>query len=224
MSRPAPGFVGERRHGAFELRERLRGEAEVALQGGGDGRQIGFGALALELGFDFVGGRPSDVAGDDRERVQRELGHRVAVLCEGAQHAGLADLDERPQRSFAGRGQDLLAGLAGGPARRQVGRCAGRQVDLPLRAAVDGAAGSSGALRAAVCFAAAERAAASFDGDDHAVAAVAAPADQAGGLQGAVVCVEVDVGHLGDLATGPPGSRRARRVGRAARGRRRRAR
>jgi len=57
----SPGLAGERRHGALELRKRLRGKAELALQRGGDGRQVGFGAFALELGFDLVGGRQGSV-------------------------------------------------------------------------------------------------------------------------------------------------------------------
>ena len=116
-----------------------------------------------------------------------------------------------------GRGQHPLAGLAGRPLRRRgVGRESAGQLDLPLVAAVDGAGPGTArracarlactrracaATRRACAAAACRRASATLDRDYDAVAAVAAPADQAGLLQGAVGGVEIDIGHVGDLAT-----------------------
>ena len=140
-----------------------------------------------------------------------------------AQHAGLPDLDERPQRALAGAASTCSraspAGqLAGG---RQWRRPAGRS---PTRHDGGWPGRGPAAPRAAV-----RRrlrgVAAALDRDDHAVAAVAAPADEAGApaardrlrrgrrrtSRRPRGCAELVAGELGEL-------------GRAARGRRRRAR
>jgi hypothetical protein len=199
-------LVGERRHGALELGQRLRREREVALQGGGDRREVGFGAFALELRFDLVLRRQGAVGGHDRHGVERELGDGAGFFRNGAQDAALTHLDQRRQRPPARGGQHALAGLAGRPVPgRGAGRELARQLRLPLVAAVDGAgrraaaratgAGLGGALRELV---------APLDRDHDAIAAVAAPADEARGPQGAIVGVEIGVGHARHLATGDP--------------------
>ena len=202
VSRPAgAGRGGERRHGPLELRKRLRREGEVAPQGAGDGREVGLGALAFELGLDLVLRRQGHVAGDDRQRVERELGDGAADFADGAQDAALADLDQRHERPLAGRRQHPVAGLAGRPRRRRgVAGELTRQLRLPLVAAMDGV-GPWAVGRLAGLVAGGRRRATALDRDHDAVAAVAAPADQAGRLQVALVGVEVRVGHVGDLAT-----------------------
>jgi hypothetical protein len=156
------------------------------------------GAVALELGFDFVLGRLWAVAGDDRERVERELGDGVAVAYQVAHDPALADLGERRQRLLARRRQHVVARFACRPrARRRVGGKSGRQLALPLLAAVDSAGLS-------VAAAVAGGRAAPLDGEHYAVAAVAAPADQAGRLQSVVDGVEIEVTHSDGLAAFDP--------------------